>query len=228
MHDLNFIDYSEYFNKEVKAYQVLDESHYKSIELNKYRSIVLDKISIDINSLSVPIQVHSNNVRFVNESGFFKNTDGLITDNSSIILSLQTADCLPIFLFDQSRNIKGLVHSGWKGTKNKIIKNALDIMINRGSILSDIFIVIGASIHKCCYEIGDELAPLFNTNCIYVVDGKKYLSLQEQILLDLSKLHIPKENIYVDDKCTFMDIRLSSYRRDKTKAGRMLSFLGDF
>ena len=101
-------------------------------------------------------------------------------------------------------------------------------MVNRGSILSDIFIVIGASIHKCCYEIGDELVPFFNTSCIYIVDGKNYLSLQEQILLDLSKFHIPKENIYVDDKCTFMDTRLSSYRRDKMKAGRMLSFIGDF
>ena len=112
------------------------------------------------------IQVHSDNVQFIQETGFFKDTDGLLTDKQDIILSLQTADCVPIFLFDKTNNIKGLIHSGWKGTKDKIIQKALNIMLDRGSIVSDIFVIVGASIQKCCYEIGDELIPLFNDRCI--------------------------------------------------------------
>ena len=70
--------------------------------------------------------------------------------------------------------MKGLIHSGWKGTKDKIIKNALNIMFMKGSDLSDISIVIGAAIHKCCYEIGKELIPFFNQQCIHTIDDKTF------------------------------------------------------
>ena len=228
MNNLNFIDYSNFLNQKVKAFQVLSNLEDRSIPLDKYRAIITDNLAIDNNSLAIPIQVHSDNVQFIQETGFFKDTDGLLTDKQDIILSLQTADCVPIFLFDKINNIKGLIHSGWKGTKDKIIQKALNIMLDRGSIVSDIFVIVGASIQKCCYEIGDELIPLFNDRCIYIVDDKKYLSLQEQILIDLSELNIQKNNIYIDNRCTFTDDDLSSYRRDKQKAGRMLSFLGIF
>ena len=228
MYNLDFINYSTFFSGKIKAWQVLSNKSNQIVNLDEYRSKIINQLSINIDNLAIPIQVHSNKVRFIDKSGFFKNTDGLITDNSNIILSLQTADCLPIFLFDISNNMKGLIHSGWKGTKDKIIKNALNIMIMNGSVLSNIIIVIGASIHKCCYEIGEELVPFFDAKCIYLIGERKYLSLQEQILIDLDKSGISKENIYIDDRCTFTDSNLSSYRRDKSNAGRMLSFLGSF
>ena len=57
---------------------------------------------------------------------------------------------------------------------------------------------------------------------------RESLSLQDQLLLDLYELNIPRENIYIDDRCTFTNTALSSYRRDGKKAERMLSFLGNF
>jgi len=228
MDDLNFINYSRFFNEKINAFQVFADESNKLIDLNKFRSLIVKKLSININDLAIPNQVHSNRIQFIQEAGFFKNTDGLITDVSNIVLSLQTADCLPIFLFDKSNNIKGLVHSGWRGTKDKIILNALNIITEKGSKLSDIIIVIGASIHKCCYQIGKELLPFFDSSCIYRVKGNIYLSLHEQILIDLEQINMPIDNIYIDKRCTFTDSKLSSYRRDKNEAGRMLSFLGSF
>ena len=228
MNNLDFIDYSNYFNKSINAFQVLSDLEGKKNNLNEYRDTIINKLSIDKANIAIPCQVHSNNVQFVRSCGIFENTDGLITDCNDIILCLQTADCLPIFLFDKLNHSKGLVHSGWRGTKDKIIQRALDIMFKRGSIASNIVVVIGAAIQKCCYQIGDELIPFFDKSCIYSKNNKKYLSLQEQILIDLSKLNIPFDNIYIDGKCTFTDTNLSSYRRDKDKAGRMLSFFGEF
>ena len=224
----DFIDYSSFLSPKLKAWQILSEGNNKLIDYDFLRHRICNKLSIEINSLAIPVQVHSNNVKFINKSGFFENTDGLVTDNGKMILSLQTADCLPIFLFDKLNNIRGLIHSGWKGTKDKIVEKALNIMIQKGSDLSNIMIVIGASIHKCCYEIKDDLTPFFDKNCIYTIGSQKYLSLQEQILMDLSKLNIQIENIYIDKRCTFEDTSLSSYRREKANAGRMVSLLGNF
>ena len=228
MNELSFINYSNCFSTRIKAFQILADPQDEKLDIDTYRQSIINKLMINDNYLAIPNQVHSNNVQFINGPGSFNNTDGLLTHKSDIVLSLQTADCLPIFLFDKSNHMKGLIHSGWKGTKNKIIQNALSLMLDKGSIVSDIIIVIGASIQKCCYEIGDELIPFFNDECIYTINDKKYLSLQEQTLIDVSKFNIPKSNIHIEKRCTFSDNNLSSYRRDGDDAGRMLSFLGDF
>ena len=99
-------------------------------------------------------------------------------------------------------------------------------MLSQGSLASDILVVLGASIQKCCYEVGEEIITYFDKKSIYYNNNKFYLSLQEQILIDLSKLYIPEENIYIDNKCTFMNNKLSSYRRDGKLASRMISLLG--
>ena len=102
MNNLNFIDYSNFLNQKVKAFQVLSNFEDRSIALDKHRAIITDNLAIDNNSLAIPIQVHSDNVQFIQKTGFFKDTDGLLTDKQDIILSLQTADCLPVFLFDKT------------------------------------------------------------------------------------------------------------------------------
>ena len=114
MHDLDFINYSTFFSNKIKAWQILSGKDVKSfIPLDQHRNKIIKKLSINMDDLAVPEQIHSSKVEFINKSGFFKNTDGLITNDKNIILSLQTADCLPIFLFDEANNTKGLIHSGF-------------------------------------------------------------------------------------------------------------------
>ena len=228
MFQTDFINYSNFFNNTIKAYQILFDKSFKSFSLDKYRTTIFKQFSINQKRIAIPIQTHSNRVQLIDKHGIYDDCDGLLTCNEEIILSLQTADCMPIFLIDIEKNIKGLIHSGWKGTKNKIINNAISIMINNGSSPSNILIVIGASIHKCCYQIGKELVDYFDQDCIVYCDDKIYLSLQEQIVNDLRKLYIPQSNIHIDNLCTFTNNQLSSYRRDKGEAGRMISLLGNY
>ena len=225
---LKFINYSNFFNNNIKAHVVLFDKSYKTISLNEYRERIINILSLDIDNVAIPGQIHSNEVKFIDQPDFFKDTDGLIANNSNIVLSLQTADCMPIFLFDRENNTRGLIHSGWKGSKDKIIDNAINIMIDKGSDPSNIFVVIGASIHKCCYEIGGEIIHYFDKDCIHVHNGKFYLSLQKQVVNDLGKFSIPFSNIYIDEECTVTNYNLSSYRRDKNNAGRMISLLGQY
>ena len=92
-------------------------------------------------------QTHSTNVRYINSPGVYENTDGLLASYSSnLFLQINTADCVPIFLHDEVEGIIGIIHSGWKGTCNEIILNAIDTCLDNGSKPSNIKILLGPSI----------------------------------------------------------------------------------
>jgi copper oxidase (laccase) domain-containing protein len=49
--------------------------------------------------------------------------DAVITDLKGIAIGVKTADCVPILLYDRSKNLIAAVHSGWRGTsKNMLVK----------------------------------------------------------------------------------------------------------
>ena len=100
MINIESINYSNFFNNSITAFQILFNKNLQTHSLNEYRRLITEKLSININNLAIPEQIHSANVKWINSPGYFKNLDGLITGNKQIILSLQTADCIPIFLYD--------------------------------------------------------------------------------------------------------------------------------
>ena len=82
---------------------------------------------------------------------------------SLLILPILSLICMPIYIYDKVTNYYGLIHSGWRGTKDKIISKALDYFIDEfNSFYSDIFIVIGPHIQKCCYEVDWDVAKYFS------------------------------------------------------------------
>ena len=178
-------------------------------------------------SLAIPLQIHSTNVLFINSSGEFKNYDGLITDNPNIILSLQTADCIPIFLYDMVTGLRGLVHAGWRGVVGGIACNTIELMLKHRSTVNNIQILLGPSICKHCFEVGVEVADQFDAKCVMVGKNKKYFAnLQAQVKLQLLKYKISENNIHLSNICTFENHDYCSYRRDGENAGRMYSFMG--
>src|SRR3989338_3312478 len=74
-------------------------------------------------------QVHGNKVIIVeNAAGsrrsFLEEADGLVTKTARLPLAIRTADCLPVFLYDQRQQCIGLIHAGWKGGQKNIITEA--------------------------------------------------------------------------------------------------------
>ena len=66
--------------------------------------------NIDQENIASCIQVHSNNVVFVDKPGIYENVDGLVTSlDSGIILKIQTADCVPIFMVDYKNSIISII-----------------------------------------------------------------------------------------------------------------------
>ena len=172
-------------------------------------------------------QIHSNHVKYIDKSGIYKNTDGLVTHiNNNIYLMIQTADCIPIFMVDNIKGIIGLIHSGWKGTSRSIISSAISIFSDCGSNIEDIKIYLGPSIKSCCYEIKDDVAKYFEQKFLIINNQKLFLDLELKVKDDLFKKGIKNNNIFVSDICTYENKNFCSYRRDYNKAGRMYSIIG--
>lgn len=110
-------------------------------------------------------QTHSNKVVVITDNlqdlDSSDEADAMVTNNPLLILSVLTADCVPVLFADKSKKIIAAAHSGWKGTLNGIIENTLESMISLGAILSDIHVVIGPSIHQKSYEVGKEFLEKF-------------------------------------------------------------------
>jgi len=186
-----------------------------------------ENLGYNTESLAIPQQIHSTNVLFVNASGKFKNCDGLITNNPNVVLSIRTADCIPIFLYDVVTGLRGLVHAGWKGVVGGIACNSIELMVKHMSTVENIQVLLGPSICKHCFEVGEEVADQFDGNCVVAGTNEKYLAdLHSQVKIQLLKYKITESNIHLSNICTFENQNCCSYRRDGENAGRMYSFMG--
>jgi YfiH family protein len=88
--------------------------------------------------------------------------DALLTDQPGILLSVATADCLPVLLADPIRRAVAAVHAGWRGALARIVEKAAGEMRRVfGSEPRSLLAVIGPSIRVCCYEVGEEVEEAF-------------------------------------------------------------------
>ncbi len=180
-------------------------------------------LGISVKDIAFPVQVHGDVVRYARRPGTFPKTDGLVTNISNIVLTVQTADCLPVFIFDSVHMAVGLIHVGWRGCVKKITLRALDKMYSEfGSNPGDLNIVFGPSIRSCCYEVGDELTRLFPSG--YVDNGHLDICLFNRDLL--VKGGVRPENITATRVCTCCHQEwFFSHRASGGRTGRMIAFL---
>ena len=88
--------------------------------------------------------------------------DGLLTNKKDIVFSLGYADCTPLFLYDPVKKVIGNIHSGWKGTLQRIGQNAVKKMIKEYNCNpKDIICCIGPTIRKCHFEVDQDVRDLF-------------------------------------------------------------------
>lgn len=219
MENQSLLDFSENISADVKALFSLNPLKY-------FRKEIAHNLEINAKNLAVPEQVHSAVVEFVKFPGMYPAADGLVTQDPDIILTLKVADCVPVFLHDHSKNIIGLVHSGWRGTVENIVLNTIQLMENNGAETGDIRCFLGPAIGICCYEVDGEVAKIFDDKAKVKMKERKWrVGLQEQIRLQLVSAGVQKNNICSSDICTYESQFYHSYRRYGENAGRMFAFL---
>lgn len=190
-------------------------------------------------------QTHTKNIRKVTAAdkgkGIVKpidyhDIDALITNEAGVVLTTFYADCVPIYLVDQEQKAIGLVHSGWRGTVQKISAKTIEAMHSAYQTQPEnIVAVIGPSICRDCYEVSEdvieEIKSAFSSqecDAFYQKNdrGRYQLDLwkmNEQILLNAGIL---KEHIQVTDLCTCCNPDLFfSHRASQGKRGNLAAFL---
>ncbi|HAK45437.1 MAG TPA: hypothetical protein DCO79_05910, partial [Spirochaeta sp.] len=141
--------------------------------------------------------------------------DGIISRRVEDKIAVTIADCMPIFLHDAERNIRAILHSGWKGTG--IVLEAIKIMKKQyGCSPGDLTAVLGPAIGSCCYNVDDERAAVFQnawgSDAVAHHDGGKYLSLKNANINMLERAGV--NDIISTDLCTSCSGGLGSYRRE--------------
>lgn len=187
-------------------------------------------------SFVFPRQTHSDRITVVN-SGNFANTidetDALITNEKGLFVCVQTADCVPVLLFDPVKMVVAAVHAGWKGTISKIAGKTVAKMVDSfGCNPTDIVAGIGPSIHMHAYEVGPEVVEAVEANFVNspallkpsMNAGHAYFDLWEANQTVLLEAGIREENIEVIGLCSFEHADLFySARREGSDTGRMVS-----
>lgn len=189
-------------------------------------------------------QTHTSAIRVVTEQDAGKgltrprdytDVDGLVTNVPGLVLSVFTADCVPVFLLDPRNRAIGLVHSGWRGTAGKIAGKAVERMGREyGTMPEDLICAVGPSICRDCYEISSDVAEVFQKAfpgkdedfLIEKKNGKFQLDLWSCIRLILEEAGVPAENISITDICTCCNPDLLfSHRASHGRRGNLGAFL---
>lgn len=108
-------------------------------------------------------QIHSDIIRLIEHIPYEPLVgDGMITATRGLLLAIQTADCLPVIMVDTRQHAVGVFHAGWRGTLKRIVEKGVGEMIRGfGSRPCDLKAAIGPGIHRCCYEVGEEVRTQF-------------------------------------------------------------------
>jgi polyphenol oxidase len=196
--------------------------------VQKNRDIFFGNLGIDQSFLAIPQQIHSDNVQIVTQPGYYRNTDGLITKEKNVFLIISTADCYPITIYDRSNETVANIHSGWRGTQKGIVIKTLKLMIDELKCKPEnLFVYIGAGICVEHFEVGKDVADMFENEYVINNTGKYFIKLQEVILNQIKSFSIPDDNIESSSDCTYLNnALLHSYRRDKENSGRMFTVIG--
>ena len=168
-------------------------------------------------------QIHSNIINIVDNDYLNKTKgDALITNIKNTPLVIKTADCISILLYDKKNRVIAVVHSGWKGTLNNIVIDALNMMIEKyHSKKEDILAYLYPSIRKCHFEVEIDVykqfkAKIANIDKYTTKKGIKYYIDLQQIVIDNLKQNDIKE-IYDSKTCTYCNHdKYYSYRYNHT------------
>ncbi len=158
--------------------------------------------------------------------------DALVTDQPRLLLTVRTADCVPVLMHDPDRGVVAAVHVGWRGAVAGIVPKTVTVLRRRfASKAASLRIGIGPSIGVCCYEVDEPVLERVRA-CRHdwrsVVKnarpGRAMLDLRAMIHRQLLSAGVAEEQIRTVEACTACDPeRFYSYRRDGTVDGTMVS-----
>ncbi len=201
--------------------------------IKKNLNFIAKKMSVKSNNLILMHQTHSNRVIEIKKNNYKKRilADAMITKKKGYSISVLTADCVPIILYDVKNKVIGCIHAGWRGAFKGIIKNTISKMKRIGKN-NKIYASVGPCIGSKNYEVDNEFYNKFVSknwkNKIYFSyknKSKKFFNLRRYVTDKLKELKVTVDQVNrdtFDEKNNFFSFRRSSKLKHKDY-GRCIS-----
>lgn len=193
-----------------------------------------------------PHQVHGCEIREVLRADTTRDelegVDALVTDVPGVAISVRTADCIPVLLYDPVHKAVAAVHDGWRGTVQRLSQKVIAFMHDRyGTCAADVFAVIGPGIGPDSFQVGQEVVDEFAAAGFPMAEilsdcgpkaptndnpmaGGLHIDLWKANQWLLEEAGVVSANIQVAGICTYKRYdRFFSARREGTKCGRIIN-----
>ncbi len=210
-------------------------------KINVYNNIDIVRKNLNLKKIIKLDQIHSSKVVLIEDfndiSDFYK-VDGIVTKVPGIGLSILGADCAPILFYEKTEKIIAACHAGWRGTINNIVEQTICKMESIGAKREQISALIGPTIQKNSYEIGQEVVDIIrgcsffseNISILSLKKNKKHLFdlplLLEQCLKIANINNVGNVNLdtYTNPNLFFSHRR--SFHKNIKETGRQISVIG--
>ena len=182
---LQFRRLLEYSNIITHAYSLGIDVNFRTAKANKeklpedefnknlqsYKNLCL-VTNLDYKNVVKTNQEHTDNIKIItkkinkNEPDInlekYSKTDGMITNKKNLILSTTNADCILLLFFDPVTKTIANVHSGWRGTLQRISVKAVQKMKKEFNCKPEnIICCICPSIRKDHFEVDKDVKDMF-------------------------------------------------------------------
>lgn len=176
-------------------------------------------------------QTHSDIV--VQASNEIFEADAHFTSEKNMALVIATADCMPVLIFCHQTQRIASVHAGWKGVANQIVLKTLKQLISTGSSKRQFDFWVGPHILQHSFEVSSDVFQelvlasyeLENSDFSFEQNNKFYVDLDKIVYSQIKKVVGHDLILNTAEIDTKTNDQYWSFRRDKEKAGRNLSFI---
>ncbi len=192
-----------------------------------YNHINTEFVGNSIKTIS-PFQTHSSEIAIIEKDHSSQNlsADGAISNLENVCLTVRSADCIPMLMAEPSTGFFGALHVGWRGLIGGITEELFNLSGDFKLNPEDMHFCLGPSIGNCCYEVGDEVAALFEDHVISKSDDRYFVDLPKALKNKLISLGVRESNVGESPGCTScLSDKYYSYRRDGKAPIQMVSFI---
>lgn len=185
-----------------------------------------------LNLPSVPRWLHQVHGRCVADLGPLSadqepQADAAVSHIPGTVLSILTADCLPVLLCATDGREIGAAHAGWRGLASGVLEATVTQMATEPARL---MAWLGPCIGAASYEVGDEVRRAFVTadaaaDACFVPTRPLHWRCDLAALARQRLASAGVTEVYGGGFDTLADARFYSYRRDGERSGRFASLI---
>jgi len=177
-------------------------------------------------------QIHSDKIITVNGekqasallTSPFRDADGWVCNGSGFGVIILTADCVPLFVWNEDGTHFALSHCGWRGVASRLPFKTIQTLQENGA-RPPFFVWAGPHIQSCCFEVQTDTACQFSPKNVFTKNGKQFVNLNGEIQNQLLQAGVKEENMAFSKRCTCCkENDFFSWRRDHVK-NLLLSFM---